>query len=89
MPRVVFTKNLERHVTCPPVETPGNTIRAVLEAVFADNPKLRHYILDDQGHVRKHVMIAVNGEWILDRIHLTDPIPATAEVYIGQALSGG
>lgn len=89
MPRITFTSNLERFIPCPPVVVAGNTVHAVLESAFADNPKLRGYILDDQGHLRKHVRIAINGEIIADRVTLSDPVADNAEVYVLQALSGG
>lgn len=89
MPRIVFTRNLERYISCPAMTVAGDTVRAALEIVFADNPKLRGYILDDQGHLRKHVLIAVDGEIIADRIKLSDPLAEHAEVYVMQALSGG
>lgn len=89
MPRVLFTKNLERHVACPTVEVAGATVREVLEAAFADNPRVRGYVLDDQGALRKHVVIFVGGEQIRDRVGLADPVPEGAELYVMQALSGG
>ena len=54
MPRVAFTANLQRHLSCPVQDVPGNTVRAVLDGVFATQPRLRSYILDDQDRVRKH-----------------------------------
>jgi hypothetical protein len=63
----------------------GSTVCGALEAVFADNPKLRGYILDDQGQLRKHVLIAVDGDIIADRINLSDPVAENTEVYVMQA----
>jgi molybdopterin synthase sulfur carrier subunit len=64
-------------------------VAEALAAVFADNPPLRGYILDDQGGVRKHIAIFLNGEPIIDRHRLSDPVPDGAEVHVMQALSGG
>lgn len=89
MGRVSFTDNLKRHVPCPPREVAAATVRAALEAVFADNPALRGYILDDQGCLRKHVTVFVNGEQIADRIALSDRLAPDDEVFVFQALSGG
>jgi len=86
---VVFTPNLKRHVECPTEEVAGSTVRAVLDAVFAHNPKLRGYVLDDQGGLRRHMIVFVDGNQIDDRDHLSDPVRATSEVYVMQALSGG
>lgn len=89
MPRVVFTDNLQRHVACPPCEVTGGTVREVLQAAFAANGRARGYVLDEHGAVRKHMLVFVNGEMIRDREKLSDPVPAEAEVYVMQALSGG
>ncbi|MCA9667327.1 MAG: MoaD/ThiS family protein [Myxococcales bacterium] len=89
MPRVTFTPNLRRHVDCPPSEVEGATVREALEAAFADNPRARGYVLDDQGAVRKHVMVFVDGDVVQDRVGLSDAVAPGAEIYIMQALSGG
>lgn len=89
MPRVAFTHHLQRHVSCPAAEIAGRTVAEVLEAFFAANQRLRGYVLDDQGCVRKHVTIFVDGRPILDRARLSDPVAETAEIYVMQALSGG
>ena len=89
MPQISFTENLKRHIECPPVAVPGVTVREVLEAVFADNPMLKSYILDDQGRVRRHVNVFINGGFVSDRLALSDPVGPTDEVFVFQALSGG
>jgi molybdopterin synthase sulfur carrier subunit len=89
MPRVVFTSNLQRHVTCPERDVSGATVAQALEAVFAEAPQVREYVLDEQGHVRKHVAIYVDGQRIADRERLTDAVGARSEIYVLQALSGG
>ena len=89
MPRVVFTSNLQRHVTCPERDVSGATVAQALEAVFAEAPQVREYVLDEQGHVRKHVAIYVDGQRIADRERLTDAVRAGSEIYVLQALSGG
>lgn len=89
MPRVVFTPNLERHLSSPPRTVSGSTVRAALAAVFEENPRLKGYILDDQERLRKHVVIFVNNEQISDRHGLTDSIADADEVFVSQALSGG
>jgi sulfur-carrier protein len=86
---VVFTPNLERHVECPTRTVEGTTVRAVLDSVFAANPRLRGYVLDDQGGLRRHMMVFVDGQQIADREHLTDLVRPVSEVYVMQALSGG
>ena len=62
-------------------------MRAVLDAVFAKNPRLRGYVLDDQGALRQHMVVFVDGSQ-RDRAS-PSPLRAASEVYVMQALSGG
>lgn len=89
MARVVFTRNIQRHVECPTTNVPANTVAEALDAVFASNPVARGYVLDDQGGLRKHMIIFIDGQTISDRTHLTDAIGPDSEIYVMQALSGG
>ncbi len=89
MVQVVFTPNIQRHVPCPPADAQGATVREVLEHVFAANRQARSYVLDDQGALRKHMTIFVDGCSISDRTKLSDPVGPTSNVYVYQALSGG
>ncbi|HTO81119.1 MAG TPA: MoaD/ThiS family protein [Methylomirabilota bacterium] len=89
MARVTFTANLQRYLNCTTAEAASGSVRAVLDQVFAGNPRLRSYILDDQGRVRRHVTIYVNDTQIADRDHLSDRVGASDEVFVFQALTGG
>ena len=89
MARVEFTQHLEQHVEAPERDVAGDTVGEVLEAVFAGNPRLRGYVLDDQGRLRKHVVVFIDGRIAADRAGLTDAVEATSEVFVMQALSGG
>ena len=89
MVEVTFTPNLKRHVDCPTVAVAGATVREVLDRVFADNPRLRGYVVDDQGALRKHMVVFIDGQQIADRDRLTDAVGPTSELYVMQALSGG
>jgi molybdopterin converting factor small subunit len=89
MPRVLFTANLQRHVVCPAMSVDAATVGEALLRVFAEQPALRGYVLDEQGAVRHHVVIFVDGRPIADRRNLTDPVSTDSEVYVFQALSGG
>ena len=89
MVTVSFTPNLARHVDCPTVTVAGETVREALEAVFRGNERLRGYVVDDQGALRRHMVVFVNGQQIEDRVTLSDPVPAGAELFVMQALSGG
>ncbi len=89
MPQVVFTANLRRYVSCDEMEVDGTSVRMVLEKIFAQVPNLQGYILDDQGQLRQHVLIFVDGEMVLDRKGLSDLVKPSSEIYVMQALSGG
>lgn len=89
MARVHFTSNLRRHVDCATMEAAGETVREVLAAVFARQDRLGHYVLDDQGALRKHMTILVDGRRIADIETLSDPVTPTSEIWVMQALSGG
>lgn len=89
MPRLRVTAHLRQHVGENPTEAQGATVREMLDNTFAENPGLRGYLLDDQGHVRHHVAIFVNGQVIADRDEMSDSVPADGEVFVMQALSGG
>jgi hypothetical protein len=87
--RVAFTQNIQRHVTCRETEASGDNVREVLDNLFADNPRARNYVLDDQAALRKHMTIFIDGEMIRDRVLLSDPVTESSSIYVFQALSGG
>jgi molybdopterin synthase sulfur carrier subunit len=89
MPRVVFTSNLQRYVDCPERTVNGTTVRAALEEVFGAQPRVRDYVLDDQGHLRRHVHIFVDGQRVSEGVRLDQPVGKASEIYVMQALSGG
>ena len=86
---VHFTPQLARHQPCPDCQVPSGSLREALDAAFSEHPKLRGYVLDDQGQLRKHVVVFVDGEQVADRSGLSDPVAAGSQVYVMQALSGG
>ncbi len=89
MPQVKFTQHLQRHLAAPPADVPGATVREVLDNAIDLNPQLRSYVLDDQGRLRKHVVIFVDGRLIEDRGSLSDNVGESSELLVMQALSGG
>ena len=89
MPHLEFAPHLQRHVPCPPRTVEAGTLRGALEAAFAAAPGLRDYVLDDQGAVRRHVAVFVNGELLHDRRNLARALAPADRVYVAQALSGG
>ena len=89
MARVRFTQNVQRHIACPACDVSGQTVRDALNAVFAGNAQARGYFFDDQGAVRKHITIFVDGLPVRDRAMLSDAIEPDALIDVMQALSGG
>jgi len=86
---VEFAASLRRHVACEAQNVAVGTLRAALEAALAAAPGLRHYVLDDQGHIRKHVAVFVNKTMVLDRQNLNQPLSSGDSVLVIQALTGG
>lgn len=84
-----FTPQLRRFLETPEVSTEAATLRGALEAAFAIQPRLRGYVLDDQGHLRPNVVVFIDGRRSDDRIALAEPLRAESRVYVLQALSGG
>ncbi|GAB4393355.1 MAG: hypothetical protein Tsb0032_12410 [Kiloniellaceae bacterium] len=89
MPRVTFTANLQRHLDVPSLDVEGARVSDVLDQVFARQPRLRSYIVDDQGQLRRHVNVFVNSAMVSDRAGLSDVVGPDDEVFVFQALSGG
>ncbi|HEU4460540.1 MAG TPA: MoaD/ThiS family protein [Methylibium sp.] len=89
MATVTFTSHLQRHVECPRQQVEAATLGEALAQVFAVNPRARGYILDDQGGLRQHVAVFIDGRRVLDRRTLAEPLAANAEVHVLQALTGG
>jgi molybdopterin synthase sulfur carrier subunit len=65
------------------------TPSAALARYLEINPRVRAFVLDDQGAVRWHVAIFLNGQLIQDRRQLSDPVGDGDEIFVAQALSGG
>src|SRR5258708_19848270 len=86
MPTVCFTSALKRFLPTPSASVDGATVGAALGAVFASQPALRGYVLDDQGAVRRHVVVFINGQPIKDRGQLTYPVAPRSEIYLFRAL---
>lgn len=89
MATVRFTPQLRRFTPTPEVASAASTLRAALEDAFAVNPQLRGYVLDDQGHLRTHVVVFVDGRRCTERVALADALAPSSQVWVLQALSGG
>ncbi len=86
---ISFTPQLRRFLDVPDVNSNAMTLRAALDDVFVANPRLRGYLLDDQGHLRANVVAFVDGRRSDDRAAMADALRPDSRVFVMQALSGG
>jgi molybdopterin synthase sulfur carrier subunit len=63
----------------------GATVRDLMRALERAHPALGGWILDERGHVRRHINVFVNGERAGD----DDPVAETDRVDVLPAISGG
>ena len=89
MVHIFFAASIQRHIATPEREIDARTLGEALEAVFAEQPRLRGYILDDEASLRRHLVLFVDGRPVRDRQHLSDVLGEDSRVYVVQALSGG
>jgi hypothetical protein len=97
LPKVILAPPIARNLTPSPepmggersFELQGETVRELLESLFASYPNLRGYLLDDQSALRHHVVAFVNGVAVRDKRALDDRVPADGDLFVFQALSGG
>jgi sulfur-carrier protein len=89
MVTVEFAPSLQRHKPCPVQQVAAGTLAQTLDAAFAAEPGLRHYVLDDQGHIRKHVAVFINRDMHLQRQQLHRPLHNGDKVLVIQCLTGG
>jgi sulfur-carrier protein len=86
MPIVTFTPALRRFLPVAEMRVEGATVGAALAAVFAEYPALRGYVLDDQGALRRHVAVYVEGEAARG---LDAGVDRNDAIHVFQALTGG
>ena len=67
------------------LDMPGRTVGEVIRALEDAHPKLRGWILDDQGRVRQHVNVFVNGE----RMRESDGVGPDDRLQVLPSISGG
>ena len=89
MAQVHFTSWLRELVPDGPLQAEGGTVGEALDAVFAERPQVRGYVLDDRGRLRKHVCVFVNGMRLTNASALGQAISPEAKLHVMQALSGG
>jgi molybdopterin synthase sulfur carrier subunit len=68
------------------VEADGDTVDALLHDLDRQFPGLRFRVVDEQGRLREHMVVWLDGERCRD---LTTSVTALDEVVLMQGLSGG
>jgi len=92
MPHVEMTPHLYRffpQLKNLVITVPAGSVANMLLAINEIAPGFTDYVLDEHGALRRHVNISINDTVVIDKIKLSDRIPANATVYIFQSLSGG
>jgi len=84
--RVLIPSALRSYTERGEAEADGANLAALLIDLERQYPGIRFRIVDEQDRIRRHIRIFVNGEQVRD---LFQPLTATDEVIIVQALSGG
>jgi molybdopterin converting factor small subunit len=67
------------------VELAGSTVGEVLRALEGEWPKTLGWVLDEQGRVRRHVNVFVNGE----RVREDAPVGPGDRLHVLPSISGG
>jgi sulfur-carrier protein len=89
MARISFTQHLRAVGPADPASYDGATLAEVLAAVARDFPRLPAYLLDDQGQLRRHIAVFIDGVMAPRDQALARPLATNSDVHIFQALSGG
>lgn len=92
MPVVRITRHLQKffpHLPSTGFEVDGSTAAELIRSLDDLYPGIAGYLVDEQGSLRKHVNVFIDGEMAMDRAKLSDSAEKAKEVVIMQALSGG
>jgi molybdopterin converting factor small subunit len=84
--KVLIPSALRSYTEKGEADAHGATLADVLVDLDRQYAGIRFRMIDEQDRIRRHIRIFVNGEQARD---LSQPLAATDEVIIVQALSGG
>jgi molybdopterin synthase sulfur carrier subunit len=88
MPTVKLFGNLRRDANASEILTSGDTVRAVLQSLCADNAALSSAIFDG-AQLRAHLRVLVNGRDIELAQGLDTPIESQDQIAIFPPIAGG
>ena len=63
----------------------GATVGELMRTLEADHPRMRGWILDEQGNIRRHVNVFVNGEYGRE----DTPVADADRIHVLPSISGG
>jgi molybdopterin synthase sulfur carrier subunit len=89
MAKVSFTAHLRKVAPVGSTEVAARTLGDALDEIFAQAPRLRSYVVDEQNRLRRHVVIFVNGTKLPPADWAQRNLAADDDIYVMQALSGG
>ena len=84
--QVLIPTSLRSYTRASRVEALGATLDDLLADLDRQCPGIRFRMVDEQGRLRPHMRVFVNGQAVRD---LTQPLQPADDVSIVQALSGG
>ncbi|HTD90955.1 MAG TPA: MoaD/ThiS family protein [Burkholderiales bacterium] len=84
--QVLIPSALRSYTESNRAEVNGATLAELLVNLDRQYPGIRFRMIDEQEKVRRHIRIFINGEQVQE---LSQPLKATDDVVIVQALSGG
>jgi molybdopterin converting factor small subunit len=67
------------------IDVSGSTVIEAISELEREVPAIRGYLMDEQGKIRRHVNVFVDGE----QAKSSDPLPESARIDIIQAITGG
>ena len=86
MPVVRLRQPLKRLAgDCAEHPLEGRTVLELLQALERDQPATGGWILDERGHIRRHINVFVNGEYGSEET----PVSAGDRIDVLPAISGG
>lgn len=90
MSQIEFSLQLAEHVGCPAKgELKVGVLQDGLAIWFEEYPKLKEYLLDSDGNLRRHLSLFLNGEMVISTEALDLVIDDKSELFVMQAISGG
>ena len=90
MPHLEFTSQLAQHVECPATQrVTATSLHEALETMFTQFPGLRTYLTKEDGSLKQHIAIFIDGEMLPHGDSLDVRVSDNSEIFVMQALAGG